>query len=165
MEKKKLEAALIFLAVVSVVTGWYLLQQKETAAPDFSLVDLEGSTFSLSDFRGKVVVIDFMATWCGPCTRQISNYKVVWEKFRNRIILMSIGIDPTESEDTLRAFAKLFPYAKWIWAKDTANLAEAYGVTAIPKTVIIDQKGNIRYSHVGVTSASTIIEEIEYLIK
>lgn len=152
------------MVVIFALGIWYMLRPKGTVAPDFSLIDLEGNTFRLSGVRGKVVVIDFMATWCGPCQQQISEYKAVWEEFKDEIVLISIDIDPRESEDMLRAFTQQFTYATWTWARDTANLAEAYKVVYIPKTVIIDQEGHISRSHVGVTSASTLIQEIEDLL-
>jgi len=157
---------LVFLSVIiaTFACSWYLLQPKTTAAPDFSLTDLNGSAFRLSDYKGKAVVIDFMATWCGPCRMQMSNLKVIWEKYGGKIVLMSIDIDPGESKGTLTAFAQEFAYATWIWARDTANLAEVYQVTAIPKTVVIDRNGYIRFVHVGVTDSTTLIQEIDQLI-
>jgi thiol-disulfide isomerase/thioredoxin len=157
---------LILLGVIiaAVAGGWYLLQPEETVAPDFSLTDLNGNIFRLSDFRGKVVVLDFMATWCGPCRLQIPHFKVVWEKYGSKIVLISIDVDPRESTEVLRAFVQQFPYATWIWTRDTANLAEAYQVTAIPKTVIIDQKGYLMFTHTGVTDASILIQEIDHLM-
>ncbi|MFQ6080713.1 MAG: TlpA family protein disulfide reductase [Candidatus Bathyarchaeia archaeon] len=180
-------ALLLFLGVTvaAIVGGWYLLQpagqggpspetgqepsgisekHPGTLAPDFSLTDLDGATFRLSDFRGKVVVIDFMATWCGPCRAEMPHYGTIWEKYGDKIVLMSIDVDPRESAEVLRAFADEFPYATWIWARDTANLGQVYQVTAIPKTVIIDQDGYIRFTHVGVTDASTFIQEIDQLL-
>ncbi len=92
------------------------------------------------------------------------HYGAIWEKYGDAIVLMSIDIDPRESEETLSAFAQEFPYATWIWARDTANLGQAYQVTAIPKTVIIDQDGYIRFTHTGVTPASAFIQEIDQLL-
>jgi len=159
------------VVIIAIVGGWYLFQPKSQEkerklASDFSLTDLDGNSFQLSDFRGKVVVIDFMATWCGGCRQLMPQLKVVWEKesYSDRIVLMSIDVDPTESAETLRSFAQEFPYATWIWARDTADLAQAYEVTGIPKTVIIDQDGYIRFTHTGVEPAATFIQEIDQLL-
>lgn len=159
------------VVIIAIVGGWYLFQPKSqekegTLASDFSLTDLDGNSFQLSDFRGKVVVIDFMATWCGSCRQQIPYLKVVWEEERygDKIVLMSIDVDPTESAETLRSFAQEFPYATWIWARDIVNLAQTYQVTNIPKTVIIDQDGYIRFTHIGVEPAATFIQEIDQLL-
>jgi len=170
IRRRTIYVSLIVLGIiiVAIAGSWYLQQSRGTGtlAPDFSLTDLNGDAFRLSDFKGKVVVIDFMATWCGPCRQQLPHLKVIWEKedYGDKIVLMSIDIDPTESAETLRSFAQGFPYATWIWARDTANLGQAYQVAGIPKTVIIDQDGHIRFTHTGVTYASTFIEEIDQLL-
>lgn len=170
IRRRTIYVSLIVLGIIIVaISGsWYLQQSRGTGtlAPDFSLTDLNGDAFRLSDFKGKVVVIDFMATWCGPCRQQLPHLKVIWEKedYSDKIVLMSIDIDPAESAETIRSFAQGFPYATWIWARDTANLRQAYQVAGIPKTVIIDQDGYIRFTHTGVTYASTFIEKIDQLL-
>jgi len=133
-------------------------------ATDFSLIDLDGNPFKLSDYKGNVIVIDFMATWCGPCRMEMPHYGTIWENYDQLIVIMSIDIDPTESEQTLRDFSNNYPYATWIWARDTSNLLQSYQITAIPTTVIIDQDGYIRFTHVGVESATTFIQEIDQLL-
>jgi len=173
IRRRTIYVSLIVLGIIIVAIsgGWYLLQPKSQEnegkmASDFSLTDSDGNTFRLSDFRGKVVVINFMATWCGYCRQEMPHLKVIWEKenYSDKIVLMSIDVDPTESAETLRSFAQGFPYATWIWARDTANIGQAYQVAGIPKTVIIDRDGYIRFTHAGVTYASTFIEEIDQLL-
>ncbi len=178
---------LICIAIVVILAAWYLQQQTfsnnyitdgednnetpnndqkhpGTLAPSFSLISLNGDTFHLSDFKGKIVIIDFMATWCVPCRLQMPTYNFLWEKYEDNVVLISIDIDPTESEDILREFVKEFPYATWIWAMDTVNLAAAYQIVAIPKTVIIDQDSYIRFTYTGVADASIFTQEIDRLI-
>lgn len=180
-KRRRLINIVVILSILAlaIVAGWYTYQLRslnetpETAeqeslgvlAPNFTLTDLEGNVFSLSDYRGKVVVIDFIATWCGACRLQMSHYETVWEEYKDEIVLMSIDIDPRESEETLRSFAQEFPYATWIWARDTANLLSIYQVSGIPKTVVIDQDGYIRFTYVGVVTASLLTQQINQLLK
>ncbi len=162
--QRKFFLAIFFIIIVSIAGVWYLTQSNQVFASDFLLTDLDGKTFTLNDFRGQVVMIDFMATWCGPCRMQMPYNKIVWEEFGDELILISIDVDVMESEETLKIFAQEYPYATWIWARDTANLSQIYKVASIPTTVIIDQEGYIRFTHVGVTGSSILIQEIEELM-
>lgn len=159
--RKQIYIIPIAIAIILGVEAWNFSQPTLTPAPEFTLTDAEGNTLRLRDFRGKTVLIDFMATWCGPCKQQMVQYRTVWEQYRDRVVFMSIDIDPQETDNTLRQYAQQFPYASWIWTRDTASLLRTYNVTAIPKTVIIDRNGYIRNTYVGVTSASTLIQDIE----
>jgi thiol-disulfide isomerase/thioredoxin len=139
--------------------------QPSNLAPDFSIPDLEGTLFQLADVRGRIAVIDFMATWCGPCRAAMPHLGAIWEQYGETIIMISVDIDPVESEETLQQYVNEFPHATWIWAKDRVNLAQSYQIIAIPTTVIIDQDGLIRFRHVGVVDASTMSQEIEQLLQ
>jgi peroxiredoxin len=133
-------------------------------APDFSLRDLNGDTLQLSSLQGKVAVLNFMATWCGACHQQISELEDVWTSFSDQITIVSIDIDTQESEQALRDYVQGYPNASWIWAKDTIHLSHTYWSTAIPLSVVIDSDGIIQYSHIGVTSATTLDNEITHLL-
>ncbi|MDH5806418.1 MAG: TlpA disulfide reductase family protein [Candidatus Methanomethylicaceae archaeon] len=152
----------IIAILLVIIGGWYFINSSK--APDFQLIDLNGKVFRLSDFRGKIVILDFMATWCSPCKQQIPYLIEVWQKYENEIVIISISIDPIrDSEEILRDFINRFPNATWIWARDIANISISYKVLAIPKIVIIDKDGNIAFEHLGTTHSSIIIQEIEKL--
>jgi len=111
LEKRRL--LLAFLAALILIAAlWYTLKQNEVVAQDFSLTDLNGNVFHLSDFKGKIVVIEFITTWCGYCRQQISYYEDVWSEYVDKIVLIIVDIDPGESEDVLRTFARQFSYSE-----------------------------------------------------
>ncbi len=128
-------------------------------APDFTLYDIDNHAFNLSEFRGKVVILDFMATWCVPCNYMMKNLKEISDKYPD-IVIISIDVDSTESVEQLRNFKEKYN-ASWIFAIDTAGVGKKYSVTGIPKTVIINPEGEISFAHVGKISISKLSAEIE----
>lgn len=129
-------------------------------AADFTLTDIEGQSFSLSDYRGSVVVLDFMSTRCRPCVKGMGELKAVHERYPD-VIIISIETNPSCSANTLSTFKQRYG-ADWVFAVDTKGVARQYRVWAIPKIVIVDGDGFIRYSpRAGATSASAISQQIE----
>lgn len=165
-KKKVLALAVIGVLSISIVVSrsfWY--SQTEYAkglAPDFSLVDIDGNSFTLSSHRGKVVILDFMALGCGTCRSEILELESVWTLHNKTIVIASIIID-FETNERIRTFRNSYSNATWIWITDTANVAEAYDVNLIPKTVIIDKNGIIEFTHVGWVNSQTLLSEIEQL--
>jgi thiol-disulfide isomerase/thioredoxin len=160
---KWLVAAGILVAVA--VGSWYLLRQG-SGEGDFTLTDVDGDEFSLSDFTGKVVLLDFMATWCGPCKASMSGLLALHEELGDRVEIISITVDPAyDSESTLRAW-KADWGAGWIHARDLADppVSQRYEVTGIPTYVIIDRKGVAKLRHVGLTPEVTLREELLSLL-
>jgi peroxiredoxin len=115
-------------------------------APDFSLETLTGETVSLSDFRGKKVLINFWAAWCAPCTKELPALEAFKKARQNEIEVISINIDP---EDHAEEFAKeagiTFPVL--LDVNDQVN--EEYQVISIPTTILIDEEGDVINKHIG----------------
>ncbi len=134
------------------------------SAPNFTLTDIDGKTFSLSDFRGKVVILNFFSSRCGPCNTEMSHLKAVQKEFGGRLVIISLSVRLSyDTDEILRQF-RADHGITWIIARDTANVREKYAVSTIPTLSIIDQKGDMRYRHAGLTEASTIIEEVNELL-
>ena len=130
-------------------------------APKFSLKNTKGNTVSLSDFEGNVVLLDFWATWCGPCTYQLPFLDSLAAKYRNRgLVVVGLHVDdrrppPSEVEEYL--LDKRVHYTNLI---STWNVDEAFQIQAVPTSFIIDREGTIQRTHVGF-DARTAPEKIE----
>lgn len=145
--------------------GWYILRPKGGAG-DFSLVDIEGTPFRLSDFRGRVVLLDFMATWCGPCRMSMSDLLEIRDEFGEDVVLISISVDPaSDTVEQLRSWRDSWE-ADWIHARDTADppVGRRFEISAIPTLVIVDKNGGIGFRHVGLTPVTTLKREISELL-
>jgi peroxiredoxin len=134
-------------------------------AIDFALTDIYGQQFSLSDYLGKVVLIDFFATSCGPCRQEMAELRSLWERDSSeQFVMISISVDDSYvTQEVLLDFIKEYDM-KWIVARDTVGISGRYGVNAIPALIMVDSNGYIAYSHVGVTTESVLTKEIRNLL-
>lgn len=123
---------------------------------DFTLTDLEGESFSLADFSGKVVILDFMATWCEGCKSVAYNLKEIETTFGNNVVIITIDVDQDETKEDLRDFSDAHN-SDWRHAFDTAGLEDEYGIDALPTLMIITPDGRISSEHTGVLT----VEELE----
>ena len=146
---------------MTTITGCFDGEAKEKAT-NFILTDIDGNNFTLSDYLGEVVLINFFATWCGPCKEEMPEFVSVYEKYGNEIIMISIDTDVTESKEDVREFKQGYN-AEWIFALDTIEeyVMGKYGVIGLPTTFIVDTKGYISYSHFGPVEENEVLEEIE----
>lgn len=116
-----------------------------SAFPDFDEKDLEGKALSIARFRGKLVLIDFWATWCGPCVQELPNVLKTYEKYHPKGFEI-IGISLDEDETKLRDFikSKQMPWPQYFDGKGWENkLSKRYGVQSIPATYLLDAEGKI----------------------
>jgi len=132
-------------------------------APDFSLIDTKGKKISLSDFKGKVVILDFWATWCPPCRRGIPDLISIKKQYKNKIAIVGISLD-TDSKSEVVPFAKKYGINYHI-VYGTNKVVHDYGnIEAIPTSFIINQKGEIVNRHVGLTPKEVYLSEINKLL-
>ncbi|WP_455369762.1 peroxiredoxin family protein [[Eubacterium] cellulosolvens] len=134
-------------------------------AQDFQLNDIEGNTFSLSDFKGKVVVLEFFASKCGPCKPQLMELREIRSSYpEDQVKIISISFDPrADTDQILRDLAKNVS-ATWIMARDTIGIADVYGADMAPTTYLIDKEGNIRYVSPGLTKSDRLMPKIDELV-
>ena len=123
-------------------------------ASDFTLQTLEGNTVSLASLKGKVVLLDFWATWCGPCRETIPHLVSLHMEYHDKgLVVLGMNMDRGDL-DVIHRFVKSMgiPYPILL---TTEEVARSYGVDALPTTVLIDREGTIRKKVVGFSSTIT----------
>jgi peroxiredoxin len=116
-----------------------------TVAPDFSLPTPEGKSIALSSFRGKVVLVDFWASWCGPCRKENPNVVAIYKKFHNKgfeICSVSLDDDKDKWLNAIKADGLIWNHISDLKGWDS-KAAKLYGVDAIPFTLLLDKEGKI----------------------
>jgi len=123
---------------------------KPIPAPDFTLEDIDAKKFSLKDYRGKVVLLNFWATWCPPCRREMPSLERLNQKFKGKkfVVLALNQMEGSDQVFTYTAELEVAPTFTILFDKDS-NVARAYSVQGLPTTYLIDKKGNIRFRAIG----------------
>ena len=130
---------------------------------DFTLQDIHGKPFALSDYKGKVVLLDFWATWCPPCRKEIPGFIELYNKYRSRGFAV-IGVSMDESTSDIKRFAKQFKmnYPILVGA-GRDDLESAFGPLPLPTAFVIARDGRICAKHEGLTPKEQFEREINSL--
>jgi peroxiredoxin len=115
-------------------------------APDFTLKSRSGENLKLSEFRGDVVLINFWASWCGPCRQEMPLLDQLYQRY-NPIGFTILGINVEENSDQARRLLKEVPVSFPILFDTQNTVSKLYNLVGMPSTMIVDRDGNIRYQH------------------
>lgn len=135
-------------------------------APEFSLPARGGKNLALSQYKGQVVMLNFWATWCGPCRQEMPLLDAMYKKYKGMgFTLIGVNVEPDSkaAEDFLKTMPVTFPVA---FDKDS-RISKLYNVQGMPSTVIIDRKGNARVLHKGYRPGdeNTYLDHIRALVR
>jgi len=160
--KKIVALFAFFVFMLFTFSNLSLAQDKK--APDFSLKSVDGKTVKLSDYKNKVVIIDFWATWCPPCRRGIPDLVELQKEFKQDLVVIGISLD-TDTKDDVPEFVKNYKINYPVVYGDVSTTKLYGGVSGIPTSFIINKKGMIVNKHVGLISKETLADEINALLK
>ena len=132
-------------------TGLALMAQAEAInvpAPDFTLESRSGENLRLEDHRGEVVMLNFWASWCGPCRQEMPLMDDIYSQYKDLgFTILAVNVD--ENRDEALRFLNAVPVDYPILYDPESRVSELYEVQAMPTTVMIDRNGNARYVHYG----------------
>ncbi|MGO9015624.1 MAG: peroxiredoxin family protein [Dissulfurispiraceae bacterium] len=132
---------LFFVLVINLIAGSIFAAVSDPAAPDFTLPDVHGKKVSLSEFKGNVVILNFWATWCGPCKAEMPSLNNLYLEFKNkRLVVLAISVDPTE-RPVLSFIADKKLALPVLMDKTKEVYFDSYAVMGLPTTFIIDKNG------------------------
>ncbi len=133
------------------------------AAPSWTLKDPDGKTVSSDNFKGKVVILDFWATWCPPCRMEIPNFVELQEKYKEKGLVV-VGISLDEGPSVVKTFMRENKI-NYPMVMGNSTVAEKYSSDdGIPTTFLIDRQGHVVAKHVGFTEKETFDKEIQKLL-
>ena len=150
---------LVLLACVSLATGareqpklghQFTELSRPIPAPDFTLKDMDEDSHRFSDYRGRVVILNFWATWCPPCRREMPSMQRLYEKYKDDGFTV-IAVNQMEDPGHVFAFIGQLdtdPTFPMLFDPDS-QVSQTYGVKGLPTTFLIDKRGRIRYRAIG----------------
>jgi peroxiredoxin len=140
---------LVACAVFAVVAGTASSAiAPATTAPDFTLHAMGGSNLRLKEQRGRVVMVNFWATWCGPCRQEMPQLNRLYEKYKSSgFVLLGVNVDDdvAKAAEVARKLGVTFP----VLLDTEKTVSKLYDLSTMPSTVIIDREGKVRYVHRG----------------
>jgi peroxiredoxin len=158
------------LIALVLVTAWFPLRAENGCSADakpltlsLKFTDIHGKSVTLSDYKGKVLVVDFWATWCPPCRKEIPGLIALYDAYKARGLVV-VGVSMDDSTSDIRKFAKKIGMNYPILiGNGHDDLEPAFGPLPLPNAFVISRDGRICFKHEGMTEKDELEREIEEL--
>lgn len=165
----------VLLFAIAVLAYYSLSSQYEAETPvqdnmetstDFAVLDERGGSVKLSDFYGKPTVVNFWATWCGPCRSEFPAFEKMYKKYGDDVNFMMVNMTDgfQETVESAKAFVNDNGYTFPVYFDTNYEAANAYSVNAVPMTLFIDSSGYIVETYTGAMSESALEKYIEKIV-
>jgi len=138
---------LLGVAAIALIFGLALARKNQTQptagpAPDFTLTTLDGGQINLASLKGRVVVVNFWASWCGPCRQEAPVLERVWQQYKDKDVVI-VGVAYTDTEKNAKAYLQQFGNTYPNGLDLGTKISELYNIQGVPETFIIDKNGNV----------------------
>ena len=170
MWRRLLLASVIVLVPVAILAQGLRTNPRSVAsplvgasAPDFVLRRFDGGDLRLADLRGRVLVVNFWASWCGPCREEAAALEAVWRRYRDAGLVL-VGVNIQDRDAAARAFLAETGASYPNVVDGTGATSIAYGIYGVPETFVIDRQGRIRVRQVGALTRDGLARQIEPLL-
>lgn len=163
-----LAAAVITVLALLALLAWGLVKSQQGQvnsgkAPDFTLTGFDGRSATLSQLRGKVVIVNFWASWCPPCREEAAYLEQTWRKYKDQGVVF-IGVDYVDTEKEALAYIKEFDIT-YINGPDLGTrISQAYNIKGVPETFYIAKNGELRGMKVGPLKSPELDNKIDELL-
>ena len=141
-------------------------QPQRQRPPDFTVYDGEGNQVKLSDMRGKPVIVNFWASWCGPCKREMPDFNAAYEKYGDDIYFMMVNMTDgqRETQESASTYVSSNGYTFPVYYDLDKSAATKYQVVTVPATYLYDADGYLVTYGIGILNADTLEEGIQLLL-
>jgi cytochrome c biogenesis protein CcmG/thiol:disulfide interchange protein DsbE len=160
----------LFAFLIVIALGLKRLQQGPVQigqqVPDFSFATFDGQQYNLKDLRGKVVVVNFWASWCKPCEQEAADMESAWQSYKDQGQVVFLGVDYVDTEPEARAYLEKFQITYPNGPDLRTVISQKFRIRGVPETYFIDTEGNLAYAQIGpFNSMSQIQAVIDPLLK
>lgn len=160
--------AIVFVLAILGLLGWGLAkaqqgQVKSGLAPDFTLTGFDGRAVTLSELRGKVVIVNFWASWCPPCREEAAYLEQTWRKYKDKGVVF-LGVDWVDTPANAQAYIKEFDITYPNGPDVGTKAAQDYRIQGVPETFYVDREGVLRGVQIGPLKAPDLDNKIEELL-
>ncbi len=141
--------------------------QQQVKAPDFTAYDKDGNAVSLSDFKGKPVVLNFWASWCGPCQHEMPDFEEAYKQYGDEVVFMMVNMTDgmRETQSTAETFVKQAKFTFPVYYDLDIDAARIYKVMSMPTTYFVDEEGYLRSYRQGMIDKSGLEYGISMITK